>query len=356
MRFLHTADWQIGMKAGSAGAAAPAVRQARLEASGRVVEIAADFLLVAGDTFEDNAVDRALVQQTGEILARFRGPVYLLPGNHDPLQPGSVWDHPVWAQFPNLHVIRETAAIAVPGGTLLASPLRETHSRRDPTAPLAALPRPEGRVVAMSHGTVEGVDPNTEHHPLPRDAWQRVRADYLALGHWHSTSLYADANGATRMAYCGTHETTKFGERDSGNALLVTLADGPPTIETIRTGVLNWLSLEREVRAPGDLGVLRNEIAELPARALVKLELRGLLHAAEASLLRQIEEMSGRFLSFTLDASGLRPAASDGWEELLPAGAVRHAARTLRERAADGDAVAAEALLELQALAAQVGA
>jgi hypothetical protein len=36
-------------------------------------------------------------------------------------------------------------------------------------------------------------------------------------------------------------------------------------------------------------------------------------------------------------------------------GAVRLAARQLRERAANGDAVAAEALLELQALAAQVG-
>ncbi|MFN0104930.1 MAG: exonuclease SbcCD subunit D [Bryobacteraceae bacterium] len=355
MHFLHTADWQIGMKAAATGGAAKAVRQARLESAARVVALEADFLLVAGDTFEDNAVDRALVQQTGEILSRFHGPVYLLPGNHDPLLPGSVWEHPVWKQFANLVVIREPKACAVPGGTLIAAPLCETHSRRDPSACLADIPRPSGVVVAMSHGTVEGIDPGTEHHPISRAASQRARADYLALGHWHSTSLYPDANGIVRMAYCGTHETTKFGERDSGNVLRVQI-DGTPRVEQIRTGVLSWQSLDEHVQSEGDLGALRDRIAALPERALVRLEISGLLHAAEADLLRQMEEMRGRFLHFAIDITRLRPAAEVGWEEMLPAGAARHAARRLRERAANGDTIAAEALLELQALAALVGA
>ncbi|MBI2688824.1 MAG: metallophosphoesterase [Acidobacteria bacterium] len=356
MYFLHTADWQIGMKAAAAGSAGAHVRAARLKAAGRVVAIEADFLLVAGDTFEDNAVDRALVQQTGEILARFRGPVYLLPGNHDPLQPGSVWEHPVWRQFPNLHVIREAAAISVPGGTLLAAPLTEVHSRHDPSACLAGIERPGGTVIGMSHGTVEGIDPDTEHHPIARDAWQRARIDYMALGHWHSTSLYPDADGVPRMAYCGTHETTRFGERDSGNVLRVRMENGLPKLERIATGGLSWLTIEEQILVEGDLARLRDRIAALPANALVRVDIRGLLHAAEAVVLRQIAEMSGRFLHFSLDSEALRPAAEDGWEEALPAGAVRLAARHLRERAASGDIVAAEALLELQALAAQVGA
>lgn len=356
MHFLHTADWQIGMKAAATGAAAAEVRAARLEAAARVVANRADFLLVAGDTFEDNAVDRALVQQTGDILSRFAGPVYLLPGNHDPLQPGSVWEHPVWRQHANLHVVREPRAYAAPGGTLIAAPLCETHSRRDPTLALVDIPRPPGPVVAMSHGTVEGIDADTEHHPISRDACARAGAHYLALGHWHSTALYADAAGVVRTAYCGTQETTKFGERDSGNALRVRLGDGAPEIERIHTGVLSWLTVDEQVQAEGDMARVRDRVAALPERALVRVSISGLLHAVEADLLRQMEEMRGRFLHFTLDASGLRPAAEEGWEELLPAGAVRLAARRLRERAAAGDRVAAEALLELQALAAQVGA
>jgi hypothetical protein len=136
----------------------------------------------------------------------------------------------------------------------------------------------------------------------------------------------------------------------------VRVADGVPAIERNHTGVLSWVTLEEEVKAVGDLARLRDRVAGLAERALVRLEIRGLLHAAEADLLRQITEMRGRFLHFAVDAGALRPAAEDGWEELLPAGAVRLAARQLRERASNGDAVAAEALLELQALAAQVGA
>jgi hypothetical protein len=42
------------------------------------------------------------------------------------------------------------------------------------------------------------------------------------------------------MAYSGTHEPTKLGERDSGNVLLVEVqAPGaPPQLETIPTGGL----------------------------------------------------------------------------------------------------------------------
>jgi len=72
MRFLHTADWQIGMKAAALGDAGARVREERLAAGRRVVETAkshdVDFLLVAGDLFEDNAVDRVLVQKVVDIL------------------------------------------------------------------------------------------------------------------------------------------------------------------------------------------------------------------------------------------------------------------------------------------------
>ena len=104
MRFIHTADWQIGMRAVHAGAAAEAVRSARIETATKICRMAeaeaVDFLLLAGDTFENNAVDRGLVEQVGALLGGARCAVYILPGNHDPVQPGSVWEHPVWESSP----------------------------------------------------------------------------------------------------------------------------------------------------------------------------------------------------------------------------------------------------------------
>jgi type I restriction enzyme R subunit len=47
-------------------------------------------------TYKHNGVDRVLVQKVADILAGFGGMVYVIPGNHDPLVPGSVWEHPAW--------------------------------------------------------------------------------------------------------------------------------------------------------------------------------------------------------------------------------------------------------------------
>lgn len=79
MKFIHTADWQIGMKADFLGQAGQKVRDERLAAGRRLVDAAnseeAEFILIAGDLFEDNAVDRTLIQKTVNILNRFNGSI-----------------------------------------------------------------------------------------------------------------------------------------------------------------------------------------------------------------------------------------------------------------------------------------
>ena len=94
MKFLHTTDWQMGMKTNLGNKTAERVREARMEAAERVIQVAqenkAGMILFAGDMFEDNAVDRSLVRKVVEILKSFGKPVFIIPGNHDPLVPSSV--------------------------------------------------------------------------------------------------------------------------------------------------------------------------------------------------------------------------------------------------------------------------
>ena len=129
MRFIHTADWQLGMKAAHVGKAAETVREERVKTVERLIELSkdkkADFILVAGDTFEDNAVSRLLVQKVADILSKADVPIYLIPGNHDPLVPGSVWEHPAWEDAGNVHVLREETPVEIPGGTLYPCPVKE---------------------------------------------------------------------------------------------------------------------------------------------------------------------------------------------------------------------------------------
>ena len=360
MRFLHTADWQIGMKAAALGDAGARVREERLAAGKRAIEAAreqgVDFILVAGDTFEDNAVDRVLVQRVADILAAFGSPVFIIPGNHDPLAPGSVWEHPAWKSAAQVRVLREETPVEAAGGRLYPCPVFEKRSNRNPTA---WIPDDRGDVirVGMAHGTVEGVHQEEPDYPIPRDAARQCGLDYLALGHWHSYAAYPDEDGVTRMAYSGTHETTKFGERDSGNTLLVDI-DRPgatPRITPVRTAGLTWTQLEEDLREAGALAHLREAVEAMGNgdTTLIEITLAGLLHAQDREELERIRQIvASRFLYGRLNTGTLRPSPEDdAWISNLPPGVVREAALRLRDAAAAGpDETALRALLELYAL------
>lgn len=373
LRFIHTADWQIGMKAAHVGAVGDKVRAERLNAGRRAVEAAtqqaADFILVTGDTFEDNAVDRVLVQRVADILAAFAGSVFIIPGNHDPLVPGSVWEHPAWKSHGNLNIVREAAPVEVDGGVLYPSPLREKHSTKDPTRWIDAR-QSAAIAIGVAHGTVEGVSQDEFDYPIARDAATRAGLDYLALGHWHSTATYNDPAGAPRMAYSGTHETTKFGERDSGNVLLVEIErrGSPPKLTPIRTGGLRWLTIEEQVREPGDLARVRQSLEALTEtdHTLVSLRFYGMLgQEDQAELVRIDEIVRARFVYGRIDATALIPRPEDDrWLADVPVGVMRELAgrlQTLASPAAVADrpdyatpAVATRALLELYRLIGEV--
>jgi DNA repair exonuclease SbcCD nuclease subunit len=361
MRFIHTADWQIGMKAAHVGSVGQLVREQRLKSAARVVEAAqknaADFLLVAGDTFENNAVDRVLVQRVADILAAFPGPVYLLSGNHDPLTPGSVWDHPAWGAHSNLQILRTPAPVEVAGGVLYPCPIIEKHSQRDPTRWIDASG--ETRIcVGIGHGTVKGLQSDDLDYPIERDAAERTKLDYLAIGHWHSYASFPAADGVARLVYSGTHETTKFGERDSGNALLVEIENrgAAPKITPIPTGGLRWRVVETELREAADLEQIRSEIEamESTANLLLDVRLRGILHPqSQGDLLRLRELIAARFFYGRVDDSLLIPPPAEDWLEDLPVGLLRDVAEELQIAASGGGegatspAVARRALLEL---------
>ena len=341
MRFLHTADWQIGMKAAHVGAVGGKVRDERLQAAQRVVSLAAEqqaeFIVIAGDTFEDNAVDRLLVQKVADILAKTSVPVYLISGNHDPLVAGSVWEHPAWERIADkVKILRSREPVEVPGGTLFPAPLTEKYSQQNPTAAIDARSA-TGITIGLAHGTVQGIQQGTLDYPIPRDAPQQYGLDYLAIGHWHSYAAFPATDGSVRMAYSGTHETTKFGERDSGQVLLVDIAvpRAVPKVTPLRTGGFKWEQLRRTIREPNDVRRLCEEIEAWlePAKTLLDLRLDGLVvPSMQGELLRLEELTAARFCYSRCDSSLLVPSPQDErWVEELPAGVLRNTAASLRQ-------------------------
>jgi DNA repair exonuclease SbcCD nuclease subunit len=361
MRFIHTADWQIGMRAVHAGEAGKTVRAARLATAERVCRLAAsqsaEFILLAGDTFEDNAVDRDLVERVARMLDAAGCPVYILPGNHDPLVPGSVWEHAVWRSTPNVTILTQPAP--VPGGRLIPCPLRARRSQDDPTAWIEKLSNTEGIQVVVAHGTVGDLGVDEGGYPISLDVAARTGADYVALGHWHSTVQYS-----SRMAYSGTHEPTRFGERDSGNVLVVSIAapGSEPVTQKHRTAELEWLqiALGEQITTRGRFAEIARDLALRAGadKTLVEIAPKGLLFESDQDELDRIDKAARRFVHARIDWTGLQPAPSDDdWIDHLPAGVGRIAATELRAAAVgkgQNADVAMQALLELYTLSGEV--
>jgi DNA repair exonuclease SbcCD nuclease subunit len=169
----------------------------------------ADVVLLAGDTFESNQLGAALIDRAGRALAEADMPVVILPGNHDPALPGSVYVRGGFAQIPNLAILGVThdQAVLFPAHDLEI--WGDAHRDYFDMPPLSG-PRPRSTrwQVAIGHGHYE--PPATRANPL-RPSWvfgdeeiAATAADYLALGHWDRPMHVG--NGAVPAYYSGSPE------------------------------------------------------------------------------------------------------------------------------------------------------
>ncbi|HXC91817.1 MAG TPA: metallophosphoesterase [Stellaceae bacterium] len=210
-RLVHSSDIHVDDERGiSAGRGDGASRLAAVLATARALR--ADVMLLAGDTFEANQLGAAVVERAGGLLAAAGTPVVVLPGNHDPARPDSVWVRGGYAGIANLAVLGVTHDEAVPLAALNLEIWGAAH--RD-YVDMAPLPRPRARVtrwqVAVAHGHYE--PPATRANPL-RPSWvfgdeeiAATGADYLALGHWDRPTPVGD--GAVPAYYSGSPELAR---------------------------------------------------------------------------------------------------------------------------------------------------
>jgi DNA repair exonuclease SbcCD nuclease subunit len=169
----------------------------------------ADVVLLAGDTFENNQLSAAVLDRAGQLLAEAGMPIVILPGNHDPALPDSVFVRGGLAMIPHVHILGITHEEAVPFAAFDLEIWGHAHRDYYSMAPLRG-PRPRSTrwQVAMAHGHYE--PPETRANPL-RPSWvfsddeiAATGADYLALGHWDRPMQVG--NGVVPAFYSGSPE------------------------------------------------------------------------------------------------------------------------------------------------------
>lgn len=360
MRFLHTADWQLGMTRHYLSPAAQArSTEARFEAVRRLGAVAAEhgcaFVVVAGDVFETNRVGRDVVARACEAMAEVPVPVLLLPGNHDPLDAGSVMTSALFRRLAPPHVtVLDGTPVEVAGVQVLSAPWRSKRPVEDLAARacegLAA--EPGVRRVLVAHGTVlEFGSSSPDPALVDLAALERLldagALDAVCLGDRHSTT---EVGRTGRVWYAGAPEPTDHDELDPGNVLVVDLGDedlllpgpgGRPAPEVTRVPVGRWRfhRERRELSTDEDVDELERLLAGLPdkSRTALKLAVVGTLSLAQKARVDALLEHSADLLGALQvwerrSDLVVRPDADD-LDALALTGFAREAAEALAARA-----------------------
>jgi DNA repair exonuclease SbcCD nuclease subunit len=168
--------------------------------------LAADVLLLAGDTFENHRVSASVLRRTAALLAEAPLPIVLLPGNHDSILPDCMFARGGLDALPNLHLLGVTHPDAVLFPAHDLEICGRAHRGEDDIAPLHARARTTRWQVVMAHGHyVPPEDWIAESHRAWRisdAALAATGADYIALGHWDRAARVGD--GTVPAYYSGS--------------------------------------------------------------------------------------------------------------------------------------------------------
>jgi DNA repair exonuclease SbcCD nuclease subunit len=317
MRFLHTADWQLGMtRHFLAGDAQPRYSAARRDAvaglGALAVEVGAEFVVVSGDVFEHNQLAPQVISQSLEAMRAIGIPVYLLPGNHDPLDASSVYTSALFtAERPDNVVVLDRAGVhqVRPGLEIVAAPWRSKAPTTDLVAEVldGLEPGPAIRVL-VAHGGVDVLDPDRDKPSLIRlaaldEALAGGALQYVALGDKHSLT---QVGGSRRVWYSGTPEVTNFDdvESDPGHVLVVDIDESDPrrgvTVTARHVGHWRFVTMRREVDTNRDIADLDMNLDQMAdkERTVVRLALKGSLTVTDRAALDACLDRYGRLFAW----------------------------------------------------------
>ncbi len=374
LTLLHTADWHLGRRFPAFGPDQELrLTRARLEVVGRILDLAdsraVDAVLCAGDLFDQPVPDREWWDGVLKEFQRrdWQRPVLLLPGNHDPLTPRSLYhhDHPFRTGLPGyVHIVDRPGWQLQLGenAVVFANPCRSHAGQTDLAESLPARDPGDERIrIGLIHGQTFDIEGHQTNFPIARGSAATRDLDYLAIGDTHAfRDVEPDAPRPT--VYPGAPEATNFGEKNTCNVAIVFFPLDRRRRALVRPEVVgSWTWRETTCRSMAELRAL--SVAPDLRRTVLRLTLDMALPMAEYDEAERILGELGGSMATTprvgvlvVDRTGLRLAKDAPIEfgtELPPV--LLAAVGRLQAHAENEPALAERALHHLYRLARETG-
>ena len=335
LKILHTADWHLGCRFRSFDDDQQyKLTRARLEAVERILGLAescaVNAVLCAGDLFDEPAPAdrwwRGLVDSFKRRDWRDR-PVFLLPGNHDPLEANSIWTDQAFRQaLPGwVHVIdRDDFSMELsPEAILYAAPCRSQAGSDDLATRLPARQPDDHRIrIGLVHGQTFDIAGYQTNFPIDSEAAAKRGLDYLALGDTHAFRELPPK--VSPAVYPGAPEATKFGETEAGFAAVVFFSrhGRPPIVQ--KQAVSKWRWRDETCRSLAELEDLRRQdLRDCVLRLTLNMEVSLAERARVEAIVTELkgdETAHGKAGVFQVNLHDLRLSTSDlgGFGDDLP--------------------------------------
>jgi DNA repair exonuclease SbcCD nuclease subunit len=346
--------------------------QDRIDAISKIGALAnehgAGFIIVAGDVFESNQLSRQTLMRAIDALEKLPVPVFLLPGNHDPVDGSSIFLAKEFQDTGNhIIVLKDMQPVAVPrlpGVEVVGAPWRAKHPNSDLCRDLALSLQPSHSVIriAVAHGQVDKLSPDLSRPEIidldsVEQAITAQKFHYLGLGDRHSVT---EVGATGRVWYSGAPVATAFDEVDPNQALLVELnATDVCKVEPLPVGNWSFIAKQQTMNGPKDLANFEQWLSGIVSKecTAVKIGFEGSVSLATAAALDELMDSKGALFAslrrrdrttdlavvpdeLDQDSVSLSGYARDTWEELL-------------SMAQQGDDIAQQALRLMYRISAQ---
>jgi DNA repair exonuclease SbcCD nuclease subunit len=365
LKILHTADWHLGRRFPSFSEEDEIkLTRARIESVDRLLGLAESFtvdaVLCAGDLFDDPAPAESWWRGLLRLFEKrnwTKRPVFLLPGNHDPLEPNSVWaeEHPFRRALPPwVHVVdRDNYEFPLSEEAVLyGSPCRSQAGADDLASRLPGRDPNDRRIrIGLVHGQTFDLAGHQTNFPIALNAAEERGLSYLAIGDTHGFRELAPKVCPT--VYPGAPEATTFGESDTGFVAVVFFPrhGRAPIIQ--KQAVSRWRWRDEGCGSLADLEALSaQDLKDCVVRLTLAMEVTvSELDRVEAILdeLKGNEAAHGKAGVLQVDRTALELNTNDvgGFDRDLPA-VLRSVVARLQTQGSEGDgAVARRALYHL---------
>jgi DNA repair exonuclease SbcCD nuclease subunit len=283
LRFIHTADLHLDSPFRGLAETSPALRDtlqsATLGALDRVVDHTinskADFLIIAGDLYDskDRSL-RALVsfRKQMERLADRQIPVFIVHGNHDPLNGwGSGFQLP-----PNVFTFggRTDTEPFIRRGREVAHVTGVSYTRERVTDNLSSsfkVPDADAYSIAVLHANVGHQSGHADYAPATLGDLTAAGFNYWALGHVHTRSVLAEE--PAMIVYPGNTQGRNAREIGARGCYQVDAdMQGRAHLEFVETSVARWAHVEISIREFSTMDQLVDSMLEKAQQAAVNFE------------------------------------------------------------------------------------